>query len=57
MCALSLSPAKAAQVLRPIAAVISARYLPGKPGSITDEAIDLDGFDDELAYRVGTVGA
>ena len=32
-----------------LAAVIAARYLPGKPGGLTDEAIDLDGFDDELS--------
>ena len=31
------------------AAVIAARYLPGKPGGATDEAIDLDGFTDELS--------
>ena len=31
-----------------VAAAIAARYLPGKPGGATDEAIDLDGFDDEL---------
>ena len=30
------------------AAVIAARYLPGKSGGIGNEAIDLDGFDDEL---------
>jgi EmrB/QacA subfamily drug resistance transporter len=30
------------------AAAIAARYLPGKPAGATDEAIDLDGFDDEL---------
>ncbi|MEY2399929.1 MAG: hypothetical protein QOJ08_40 [Ilumatobacteraceae bacterium] len=31
-----------------IAAFIAARYLPGKVGTSTDEAIDLDGFTDEL---------
>jgi EmrB/QacA subfamily drug resistance transporter len=31
-----------------IAAFIAARYLPGKVGTNTDEAIDLDGFTDEL---------
>ena len=40
-----------------LAAFISARYLPGKPGDVTNEAIDLDGFDDELSYPLGTVGA
>ena len=29
-------------------AAIAARYLPGKLGGSTDEAIDLDGFADEL---------
>jgi hypothetical protein len=40
-----------------LAAVISARYLPGKPGGVSNEAIDLDSFDDELALPVGVVGA
>ena len=31
-----------------VAAAIAARYLPGKLGDNTDEAIDLDGFTDEL---------
>ena len=31
-----------------LAAAIAARYLPGKLGGSTDEAIDLDGFVDEL---------
>ena len=31
-----------------LAAAIAARYLPGKLGGATDEAIDLDGFTDEL---------
>ena len=31
-----------------VAAAIAARYLPGKLGGATDEAIDLDGFTDEL---------
>jgi DHA2 family multidrug resistance protein-like MFS transporter len=31
-----------------LAAAIAARYLPGKVGTTTDEAIDLDGFTDEL---------
>jgi EmrB/QacA subfamily drug resistance transporter len=31
-----------------VAAFIAARYLPGKVGTNTDEAIDLDGFTDEL---------
>jgi len=31
-----------------VAAVIAARYLPGKVGSSTDEAIDLDGFEDTI---------
>ncbi len=30
------------------AAVIAARYLPAKTGGATDDAIDLDGFTDEL---------
>ena len=40
-----------------LAAFISARYLPGKPGGVTNEAFDIDGFDDEFAVPVGTVGA
>jgi EmrB/QacA subfamily drug resistance transporter len=31
-----------------VAAFIAARYLPGKAGTNADEAIDLDGFTDEL---------
>ncbi|MEY2446023.1 MAG: hypothetical protein QOE00_2603, partial [Ilumatobacteraceae bacterium] len=31
-----------------VAAFIAARYLPGKIAGITDEAIDLDGYNDEL---------
>ena len=37
-----------------LAAVIAARYLPGKTGESTDEAIDLDGFDDELSPTSST---
>ncbi len=40
-----------------LAAFIAARYLPGKPGDVDDEAIDLDGFADGLGLPVGTVGA
>jgi EmrB/QacA subfamily drug resistance transporter len=35
-----------------LAAAIAARYLPGKVGGATDEAIDLDGFTDELDYSL-----
>jgi EmrB/QacA subfamily drug resistance transporter len=31
-----------------VAAAIAARYLPGKTAGATDEAINLDGYDDEL---------
>ena len=31
-----------------VAAIISARYLPGKPGGVSNEAIEYDGFDDEF---------
>ena len=31
-----------------VAAVIAARYLPGKVGTSTDEAIDLDGYEDTI---------
>jgi EmrB/QacA subfamily drug resistance transporter len=31
-----------------VAAVIAARYLPGKSGNSTDEAIDLDGYEDTI---------
>ena len=40
-----------------LAAFISARYLPGKVGGVTDEAFDLDGFEDEFAVGVPVVGA
>ena len=35
------------------AAVICARYLPGKTGSSTDEAIDLDGYEDTIVEYDG----
>jgi EmrB/QacA subfamily drug resistance transporter len=35
------------------AAAIAARYLPGKTGGTTDEAIDLDGFTDDLSGELG----
>ena len=38
-----------------LAAFIAARYLPGKPGGVTNEAIDLDGFD-EFARGAGGRG-
>ena len=36
-----------------VAAAIAARYLPGKTGGTTDEAIDLDGFTDDLSGELG----
>ena len=35
-----------------VAAFIAARYLPGKPGGATNEAIDLDGFENDLDWAV-----
>jgi DHA2 family multidrug resistance protein-like MFS transporter len=40
-----------------LAAFISARYLPGRPGDVSNEAIDFDGFDDEIGLPVRVVGA
>ncbi len=40
-----------------LAAIISARYLPGKPGGLTNEAIDLDGFDEEFGSALPAMGA
>ncbi len=36
-----------------VAAVIAARFLPGKIGTSTDEAIDLDGFEDTIGEYDG----
>jgi EmrB/QacA subfamily drug resistance transporter len=40
-----------------LAAFIAARYLPGKPGGASDEAIEFDGFDDQLFVAVPAAGA